>query len=319
MKKITPHTILITGVSGYWGQSLLRYLSEINFSGRVIGIDIKKPQKKYPFLDFHKMDIRDERLCTIMTENKINTVVHLAFALNIFSPDSKIRDVNINGTKNLLDCSVRSNIKKFILASSTTVYGAFPDNPLLLTENAHLRRNKDFFYTRDKIDIENMVKAYQHKHAKVKFVIIRPAVITGRSMGNILTFFIRLLRFIPAPSGCDAPVQFIHEHDLARATYVLIANPCEGIYNVAGEGGVKFSDIIRMCGRRTLPIPRRIMKKTAAHLQKIGLAAPFAGVVDFISYPWVVSSAKLTEEFNFHFKYTSTEAFEEFARSLRNL
>ena len=60
MKKTSDFTILITGISGYWGQSLMHYLKEINFKGRVIGIDIKKPKAQYPFLDFKKMDIRDE-------------------------------------------------------------------------------------------------------------------------------------------------------------------------------------------------------------------------------------------------------------------
>ena len=91
-------------------------------------------------------------------------------------------------------------------------------------------------------------------------------------------------------------------------------NDADGAYNVAGEGGVKYSELVRICGRRKLPIPEWLMKKTAIGLKKTGLTAPIAGAVDLIAYPWVVSSEKLKKEFGFKFKFDSAGAFKEFAR-----
>lgn len=313
MKKEKFKNFLVTGVGGYWGGSLLRLFSETNPPAKIVGIDINPPRERHPFLDFRKMDIRDPKMEEIIGSEKIDTVVQLAFALNVFAPDRKIRDVNINGTRNMLDCSARAGVKKFILAGSSTVYGAFPENEGFFDETAPIRATPGLFYTRDKVDIENMLEDYRKKHKGIKFVVIRPSIITGRSMGNILSSLMKILYFIPALAGCNPLLQFVHEEDLARATRLMMIRDSEGIYNVTGDGGVPYLDMIRMLGKSPLPLPRGFMLRTARRIERLGLTAPFSGLIDLLSYPWTISNEKLKRDFDFEFKYDSRSAFLEFA------
>jgi len=308
---------LITGISGYYGSVLLRYVSETETRAEITGIDIKKPRKKYPFLNFHKMDIRDPGLEEVVKGEKIDVVAHLAFPTNIFAPDREIRDVNINGARNLLDCSMRAGVKKFVYISSTTAYGAFPENEEFLNEDQPIRATPDFFYTRDKVDIENMIEKYRGKHGNIKFVIIRPSIIAGEAIHPIFLKILKLLYFIPVPAVVNPQLQAVHEDDLARATWLLLESDCEGIYNITGEGGVPVREMLSMMGKKPLPLPREWMRKRAKRLEKMGVTVPIAGFVDMLSYPWTVSSEKLKRDFDFIFKHDSRSAFQEFAEQVK--
>lgn len=307
---------LVTGVSGYYGSVLLRCLSETETRAKVVGIDIKKPKKQYPFLDFREMDIRDPGLEDVMKAEGIDAVAHLAFPTNVFASDEKVRDINISGARNMLDCSVRAGVEKFVYISSTTAYGAFPENEDFVDEEQPIRATPDFFYTRDKVAIENMVEDYRGKHKKIKFVVIRPSIITGEAIHHIFLLILRMLYFIPAPAGVDPMLQAVHEDDLARATWLLLNSDCEGTYNITGDGGVPVREMLRMLGKRPLPISGKWLRKRAKHLEKLGITVPIAGMIDLLTYPWTVSNEKIKKEFDFTFEYDSRAAFQEFAKQI---
>lgn len=316
MPKIKYKNFLVTGVSGYYGSVLLRYLSETEQRAKIVGIDIKNPGKDYTFLDFRKMDIRDPGLEDVQRTEKIDTVVHLAFPTNVFASDKKVRDININGARNLLDCSIRAGVKKFVYISSTTAYGAFPENKDFVDEAQPIRATPDLFYTRDKVDIENMVEEYRGKHKNIKFVVIRPSIITGQAIHPIFLRILRILYFIPAPAGVNPMLQAVHEDDLSQATWLLLNKDCEGTYNITGDGGVPVRDFFRMLGKRPLPLPGGWMRKSAKHLERLGITVPIAGMIDLLSYPWTVSNEKIKKEFGFVFEYNSREAFQELAKQI---
>ncbi|MFH1538222.1 MAG: NAD-dependent epimerase/dehydratase family protein [bacterium] len=307
---------LVTGVSGYYGSVLLRYLSEAEQWAKIVGIDIKKPKKQYPFLDFRKMDIRDPDLEDVLKDEGIDTVAHLAFPTNVFASDRKVRDINISGARNMLDCSVRAGVKKFVYISSTTAYGAFPENEDFVDEAQPIRATPDFFYTRDKVEIEKMMEEYRGKNKNIKFVVIRPSIITGEAIHHIFLLILRILYFIPAPAGVNPMLQAVHEDDLARATWLLLSSDCEGTYNITGDGGVPVREFFRMLGKRPLPISGVWIRKRAKHLEKLGITVPIAGMIDLLSYPWTVSNEKIKKEFDFVFEYDSRAAFQEFAKQI---
>lgn len=139
-------TIVVTGGAGFIGSSLVDKLL-IN-DNRVIIIDnfndfynpkikegnieeIKNNMKNNKIeenkLSIYRVDIRDkEEINKIFTENKIDIIVHLAAMAGVrpsIAQPELYYDVNINGTLNLLEASRNNNIKKFVFASSSSVYG----------------------------------------------------------------------------------------------------------------------------------------------------------------------------------------------------
>ena len=128
-------TILITGVAGFIGYSLAKYLSENN-KYRIVGIDnindyydINLKKDRLADLDkvvFLKKDLNDT-LDNIFEEYNIDVVINLAAQAGVRyareNPDSYIKS-NVTGFYNLLETSRKYGVEKFLYASSSSVYGA---------------------------------------------------------------------------------------------------------------------------------------------------------------------------------------------------
>jgi len=113
--------VLITGINGFTGVHLEKYLSTQGFDVYGTVIDMPK-QSKHIQCDITQKDQVDHVMKTV----KPDYVIHIA-AISFAGETnaSLIYDVNVMGTENILQSLVDNNItpKKVILASSATVYG----------------------------------------------------------------------------------------------------------------------------------------------------------------------------------------------------
>lgn len=135
--KNSPKTWLITGVAGFIGSNLLEYLLKLD--QKVIGIDnfytgykknlkevennVKKKQwNKFKFING---DICNLKTCNIVCK-KADYVLHNAALGSVprsIKDPINTNNVNINGFLNILLASNQSKVKRFIYASSSSVYG----------------------------------------------------------------------------------------------------------------------------------------------------------------------------------------------------
>lgn len=131
-------TYLVTGGAGFIGSHLCDYLLENG--ARVINVDnfndFYNPGIKEKNIAQHlgkenytveRADIRDlVSLDRIFGQNKIDTVVHLAAMAGVRPSIEKpllYEEVNVAGTMNLLEMCKKYDIKNFVCASSSSVYG----------------------------------------------------------------------------------------------------------------------------------------------------------------------------------------------------
>ena len=136
---MTKRKILVTGGAGFIGSHLVdRLLAEGVWEVTVIDDfnDFYSPAEKWRNIDSHlaakayhleKLDIgRREQLARIFEQNDFETVVHLAARAGV-RPSLQLPELyaetNINGTLNLLELVRQNNIKQFVFASSSSVYG----------------------------------------------------------------------------------------------------------------------------------------------------------------------------------------------------
>jgi UDP-glucose 4-epimerase len=302
--------LLITGASGYWGQSLLRLLRADSPFDPVVGIDLRGPGETFDGYHHRRMDIRDGALGQVLDTYGIDTILHLAFALNVFMDDREVRDINLRGAKNVLDTALVHGIRRFVLASSAAVYGAWRADPTPFREDDPLRGNRDLFYTRDKVDIENLLRDRMEENPDVDFVVLRPVIIAGPSMGNILSWGLTYPMLVPTVLGANPPLQFVHEEDLAHITAALLAGDRRGAYNVAPDEGIPYHDVIRIFGKRPLPMPAAVMKQVLKAGGRFRITCPVEGGVDLIRYPWLVDREKLERDLGYRFRYGSRQALE---------
>ncbi len=139
--------ILVTGSAGFIGFHLSKFLCEKYKTFKVVGIDninnfysinLKQKRltvlKKYKNFIFKKIDlIEKKKLSNLFKKNKFDIVIHLAAQAGVRDsikiPDAYFKS-NFLGFLNLTEISKKFKIKKFIFASSSSVYGDKKKFPL---------------------------------------------------------------------------------------------------------------------------------------------------------------------------------------------
>lgn len=127
-------TVLVTGGAGFIGHHLVKRLNTLDY--KVIIIDNLSTGHKHNILVdknviFYDEDIRSN-LLPIFKNLRPEIVFHLAARPSVpFSVSNPIlsNDINVNGTLNLLDISLKSGVKRFVFSSSSSIYGGTDGTP----------------------------------------------------------------------------------------------------------------------------------------------------------------------------------------------
>lgn len=128
---------LVTGSAGFIGSNLVEAI--LNLGYQVRGLDNFSTGKKEnveefidnPNYEFIKGDIRDLDTCMKACEN-VDFVLHQAAWGSVprsIEMPLFYEEVNIKGTLNMLEAARQNNVKKFVYASSSSVYGDEPNLP----------------------------------------------------------------------------------------------------------------------------------------------------------------------------------------------
>jgi nucleoside-diphosphate-sugar epimerase len=306
-------TVAITGAAGYVAGRLIRALLADERVDRVLGFDVRDPQIEATRFVFDPVDVRNPELRRRL--DGVDVLVHLAFIMDPIQDEALMRDVNVNGSHNALEAAAAAGVRKIVYTSSATVYGAHPDNEVPLTEESPLRANLDFSYPAHKLEIEYLVRDFRERHPEIAFTLFRPAIVFGAHVDNAWSHVMEM-PLLPLAEGHHPPMQFVHEDDVADALAFAVHRDLDGAYNVAPDGWMEGDEVLAMVGRRRLDLPEPKLYRLADRLWRLGLAEAPAGIVHYLTYPWVVSPAKLAAE-GFSAVRSNSEALGETVETVR--
>ena len=221
--------IFITGGAGYVGSALVpKLLTEgykvTVFDLMIYGQNVIKPHKNLKII---KGDIRDQNL---IKKNVVNTdaVIHLACISNdpSFELNKKLgQDINFKAFEPLVKISKESGIKRFIFASSSSVYGIKKEKNV----NEEMKLEPLTDYSKFKAECEKVLKKYQSSDFTT--VTIRPATVCGFAprqrldlVLNILTNLAYHKRSITVFGGNQLRPN-IHIDDMVEAYLLLLKTP----------------------------------------------------------------------------------------------
>jgi UDP-glucose 4-epimerase len=120
---------------------------------------------------------------------------------------------------------------------------------------------------------------------------------------------------VPSIFGFDPLLQFVEEDDVIRSIEFAMANQVPGIYNVAGDGLLPWSEVARICGKRTAPLPPIGMGIATAPLRRIGVELP-SELLALLKYGRGVDNRRLKRA-GFRYQYTSAGTVKAFVEALR--
>ena len=309
--------ILVTGASGYIGGKLVEVLAEKDWVERMVGTDIRPPEKDYPKYRFYARDVRTPMDDIFAAEN-IDTVVHSAYVLPPIHDTALMEDINKNGTRNVLSAAAAFKVRQILYTSSTTAYGFHPDNDVPLTEESPLRGNDDMTYAKNKKEIEGIMADFSRDHPGIGISIVRPCFVVGPGFKNPMAEHLqKKLVLIPANTR---PWQFVHEDDLMAVMALMLEKRITGTFNVTAEKTMTFTEMIRMLGNIPLPVPWSVIYplNQLAWVMRLWFMTKFPSpAMRMMVEPWIASSEKLIRETGYRFQYDSRAAFMDFVRSVR--
>src|SRR3990167_5686775 len=231
--------ILITGGAGFLGLHLAKFLNKKGWDITLLDIaDFDK--REYPSkCILIKGDIRNKRLIDKVSQ-EMDIVIHAAAALPLWRA-KEIFEINIKGTRNLLQAAVKNKVKRFVFISSTAVYGVpkrhpiFEDDPLLGVGA----------YGESKIQAEKLCEDYRKRGLSV--TIIRPKTFVGThrlGVFEILFDWINDGKRIPVIGSGNNRYQLLDVDDLVEAIYriITIKDP-EKVNTVFNIGAEKFGTV----------------------------------------------------------------------------
>jgi UDP-glucose 4-epimerase len=309
--------IFITGVSGYIGQKLLSYISAKPGVQKIVGIDIKEPSVRPGNFVFYKRDVR-EPLADLLTGHAVDAMVHLAYVVPPLHDKNLMQDINVGGTKNILDSCLKAGVKQILYTSSATAYGFHADNDRPLTESSPLRGNDDFVYSKTKREIEGIFSRFMQDNSSYTVAILRPSFVAGPVFDNPLAHHMQK-KFVLLPSATQL-FQYVHEDDLVEIMYLVLQRRVSGVFNVGADGGMDFPEMIKLLGNTMIPLPFGVMyllNNIAWHLRLSFISEFPSPSLNMVRYPWIVSGEKLKKELGYRYKYTTRETFLDFAQAFK--
>ncbi|MDP6454343.1 MAG: NAD-dependent epimerase/dehydratase family protein [SAR202 cluster bacterium] len=309
-----PGRILLTGACGYLASRIIQRLESMAEVDYILATDIRPPRVEFSTekTEFHTLDVC-EPFPDLLKEHDVESVVHLAYVMNPGHDRDAAWRVNVLGTENLLGACRNANVKQICYLSSTSVYGAHPDNPEFLTEESPARPIKGFQYSEDKAEVETLLSQYAESQPNAAVTVLRVCPVLGPNADNFIAAAFSK-PFLVAVRGYDPPMQFIHEDDLVDNLLRCLIEQPRGTFNLAGEGVIRWSDMARIFGRRLLNVPAPILYGLTGLGWTLRLQqdSPPCGI-DFIRHRWTASTRKAQRELGSSFRYSSREAWESFA------
>jgi nucleoside-diphosphate-sugar epimerase len=301
-------TVAVTGAASPMGQVVCRHLAGLEGIRQVIALDTRKPG--VPTVKWRKADPTDPGLASAL--HKVDTLVHLAVADDPELDRAEQRRRTVSGASVALTAAAATGVRHVVLLSSAKVYGAFPDNPVPLPDDAPVRARPDGSALDDLLAIEEFTVRAGRMYPQVETAILRPAIVVGRGIDH------------PAGGALDGPRllvvrgtkpiwQFCHLDDFASAVAATVLGHLTGALNVGSEGWLEQTEVERILGRRRVELPADVAVQTATRLHAQGVSGDPATQLDYLMHPWVVGVDRLREA-GWEPAYTNEEALNSWAQ-----
>ena len=312
---MNPKKVLVTGSSGYLGSQTVAGLAA-RADLAVIALDVREPATRLPGVTYEIADIRAPEVDAIVGRQLPDVVVHLA---SIVTPGKHSNrafeyDVDVNGTRNLLQACVSHGVRRLIVSSSGAAYGYHADNPEWLTEDDPVRGNDVFAYSCHKRLVEEMLADYRASHPELEQIVFRIGTILGPTVRNQITDLFEKPKIL-AIAGSDSPFVFIHDQDVVGAILHGIDSRATGIFNVAGDGKLTIFEIAGRLGKSCRVLPAGLLKTALWVLKKLNLTQYGPEQLDFLRYRPVLLNTRLKNEFGYTPRLSSAQVFDLYRAS----
>ncbi len=307
--------VLVTGADTFWGGRMIQALEADPSMDVILGMGAQTPTVPFERAEFVRADQTYSILNRIVKATQVDTILHTFMITNSATvPQRAMNEINVIGTMNLLAAAGASGstVRHIVVKSSTLVYGSSARDPSTFHEDTPRGSPASNGVERALIEAESLVRDFSEDNPATLVTVLRFANVLGT---HITTPISRNLSrpLCPAIFGFDPLLQFVEEDDVERALLHVTRGSIPGLYNVAGDGRLPWSEVARICGTRLIPV-------SPFSLLNIRPLARFfelpEELEDLLRFGRGVDTRRLAST-GFKYNATSAGAVESFIRALR--
>ena len=307
--------VLITGVGSFLGSSLARRLEDDPAFEYVAGLDTRRPSEQLRRTELIHADIRDPKIATLIPATRVDTVVHNQIVRRS-GPDMSDRtmhDVNVIGSLQLLTaCEKTPTLRNIVVRGSAGIYGAEPQAPQFLGEEMARLFPLRTRFQRDVSEIEKLFAAYSGRQPDVVCTMLRYQPAIGPLLDTQVTRYLAL-PVAPTYLGFDPRLQLVHADDALEALVAAVRRPVRGAVNVASPGTIGLTRMLRVAGRRSLPVVGPLFGPVTDAMRRAGLPELSPDFVRLLRYGRAVVTGRLERDVGFTPAFTTVAAVEDYA------
>lgn len=308
--------VLVTGVARELGAEVARRLDADGSVDELVGLDIERPVGRFRRLRYVRLDLRQTGAVGRVRELDVDTVVHCAIT-TAGTPARAAHEQNVIGTVNLLAGLAGRRLDKLVLRSSGDVYATGAGLPSVLREKDAARARPQTPLGRDLHEVEALVDDFGTARPQTVVTVLRLGPVLGQRWRSRLAEHLAP----PAPvmvTGFDPQLQLLAEEDAAEAVLRAVSANHPGTFNVAGDGVLLLSDLMRLAGRpqRTLlpPLTPWLLRQMARTLTGRDLPED---TLRLVLHGLVLDCGRLLHEFGWQPPRRTQEVAEAYGESLQ--
>jgi UDP-glucose 4-epimerase len=306
--------VAVTGAAGTLGRMVVQSLAREGRCTRVVAL-VHEPRGTWPDgmsapVHQHHVDLTeptaDARLADVLAREKVDTVVHGSFMQRPAGDADVAHELEVIGTLHVLSACAAAGVPHVVMLGSTMCYGAHPQNPAHLREDAPLRGAPGFAYIQDKVEAETEVARFVASHKAPRATVLRLCPMVGSTLSNLWSSYFRH-PVAPTVMGFDPLIQMLHPADALRAIRLAVAERAAGAFNIVGRGVIPLSTATRLAGSVELPVMRALTGPVLASLRAAGATGVPPQFAPYLTYGFVADGERAAHALGFVPQYGPRE------------
>ncbi|TFG99405.1 MAG: NAD-dependent epimerase/dehydratase family protein, partial [Candidatus Thorarchaeota archaeon] len=226
--RLSSVKVLVTGATGFLGGKTIDLIQKEGYEAVALVRSTSNREGLPKNIEIREADLFDEASLEKAVQG-VDAVIHFAAYFNFYPRDEELMfKVNIEGTKNLMNACVGTQVQRFIYCSSTETMGPirFPPG----TEDTELR--PDFSYGESKIQAEQAIRAIS-KDTGLAHIILRPTGVMGEGDLYVMYEVAEQLyegKVFALPSDLSTQFMYTHADDVVSG-FVAALTPMGALNN----------------------------------------------------------------------------------------
>lgn len=310
--------VLVTGLDTFWGGRMAQALESDPGVEMIIGMGTKEPSVALERAEFVRADQTYSILSRIVRATQVDTIVHTFLITDSTRASARaMHEINVIGTMNLLAAAGQAGtpVRQVVVKSSTLVYGASELDPAWFREETPRSKPPATRIERSLIEVEGLVKDFAEDNPATVVTVLRFANVLGPDIVTPITVNLSA-PMCPAIAGFDPLLQFVEETDVVRCLEHVTRQRIPGLYNVAGDGKLPWSEVAAMCGKHLLLLPPVATSASAKALGMLGMVEMPPELEDLLRFGRGVDTTRISRT-GFSCRYSTAGAVASFIGALR--